>query len=660
MNPLRIGKYVIEKPIVQGGMGVGISWDKLAGNVSKEGGLGVVSAVGTGYYEDGKHAKLSKTGRPVEAENFYCSEATKEIIKNARKICADKPLAVNILYASCDYGNIVKDVCEAGINIIITGAGLPTNMPEFAADYPDVALVPIVSSAKALKIICKRWARYDKVPDAVIIEGPKSGGHQGFTYEQCSQEEYQLENIVPPIIEEAKKWGDFPLIAAGGIWDKNDIDKFLDMGCSGVQMATRFIGTFECDAHENLKNVLVNANEEDIKLIKSPVGLPARGVITNLQKSIENGTASKIACISNCVAPCKRGEEARAVGYCIADSLSDAYMGNLDTGLFFTGTNGYKLDKLISVKELMDKLRSGRFITLETTPTLSAKIDGLISKLDESEAYKYVDGFTTTDSPLAKLKYSSLFGAVKIQEKFNKPVIATVSMRDKNKIALQSDLLGANDFNIRTILALTGDSAKASDQPNTKGVFEGDSSLLLEIVNCFNSGINYAGKPFKDDERPETIYPFSVINSFAKNPKTLLKKMIKKIENHSVGLISQPVYSVEQAKNLIEIFNEAKRSCKCSDPQAQLILGYFPITRFRTAQFLSAHVPGIDVPIEWLDSLRFASNESEEDEERVGMEMSQKLFNDLLELHPKIHVMTANKFELAKEIISKSIGQENG
>jgi len=360
MKPLKIGKYTIEKPIIQGGMGVGISWDKLAGNVSKEGGLGVVSAVGTGYYEDGKYSeKMSRTGRPVEAHNFYNKDATTAIIKNARKICGDQPLAANILYASCDYGDIFKSVCEAGIDIVITGAGLPTNMPEFAADYPDVAIVPIVSSAKALKIICKRWKRYNRIPDAIIVEGPKSGGHQGFTYEQCTQDEYQLENILPSIIEEAKKWGDFPIIAAGGIWDKNDIEDMIELGCDGVQMATRFIGTVECDAHENLKNVLVNASEDDIKLIKSPVGLPARGVITNLQKSIEEGTAPKIACASNCVAPCNRGVEAKEVGYCIADSLSDAYMGNLETGLFFTGANGYRLDKIITVKELMDKLTNG-------------------------------------------------------------------------------------------------------------------------------------------------------------------------------------------------------------------------------------------------------------------------------------------------------------
>lgn len=356
---MKIGKYEIEKPIIQGGMGVGISWDKLAGSVSLNGGLGVVSAVGTGYYQNKKFSKKLINERPYTAENFYSREGLFEIIKNARKICGNKPLAVNILYASNDYGRTVKDACDAGIDIIITGAGLPTNMPEFTADYPDVALVPIVSSARALKLICKKWKRYNKIPDAVIVEGPLSGGHQGFTYEQCFQEEYQLENIVPSVIEEAKNWGDIPVIAAGGIWDKNDIDKFLDMGCEGVQMATRFIATFECDAHENLKQVLINATENDIKLIKSPVGLPARGVITKLQKSIEDGTAPKIACISDCVAPCKKGEEAKAVGYCIADRLGDAYEGKLDTGLFFTGAKGYKLDKLISVKELMHKLTEG-------------------------------------------------------------------------------------------------------------------------------------------------------------------------------------------------------------------------------------------------------------------------------------------------------------
>ncbi|PNV82752.1 MAG: 2-nitropropane dioxygenase [Sulfurimonas sp.] len=359
-KPLKIGKYIINKPIVQGGMGVGISWDQLAGNVSKEGGLGVISAVGTGYYEDKKYASKLVAGRPLDALGFYSKEGFDAIIKNARKICGDKPLAANILYAINDYGRVVRDACESGIDIIITGAGLPTNMPEFTEGYPDVALVPIVSSAKALKIICKRWQkRYNRIPDAVVLEGPKSGGHQGFTYEQCAMDENQLENLVKPVVEEAALWGDIPVIAAGGIWDKNDIEEMLSLGASGVQMGTRFIGTHECDAHENFKKVLLNAKKEDIQLFSSPVGYPAQGVRTNLTELVEKREGPAIKCISNCVAPCNRGEEAKEVGYCIADRLSDAYNGNLETGLFFSGTNGYKLDKIISVKELMDKLVNG-------------------------------------------------------------------------------------------------------------------------------------------------------------------------------------------------------------------------------------------------------------------------------------------------------------
>jgi nitronate monooxygenase len=357
---LKIGKYTIPKPIVQGGMGVGISWDQLAGTVSNEGGLGVISAVGTGYYNNKAYSKKLVADRPLSESNFYSKEGFEAIIKNARKICGDKPLAANILYAINDYGRVVRDACEAGINIIITGAGLPTNMPEFTEGYPDVALVPIVSSAKALKIICKRWQkRYNRLPDAVVLEGPKSGGHQGFTYEQCKMEENQLENLVKPVVEEAALWGDIPVIAAGGVWDKKDIEEMMALGARGVQMGTRFIGTYECDAHANLKKVLLDAKKEDIQLMASPVGYPAQGVVTNLTHLVEKREGPAIKCISNCVAPCNRGEEAKVVGFCIADRLSDAYEGNLETGLFFSGTNGYKLDKIISVKELLDKLMLG-------------------------------------------------------------------------------------------------------------------------------------------------------------------------------------------------------------------------------------------------------------------------------------------------------------
>jgi nitronate monooxygenase len=358
---LKIGKYTVDIPIIQGGMGVGISWDQLAGTVSSEGALGVVSSVGTGVYKNREFTeKVMKGGQPYEAENFYSAKVLKIIFENTRKICGDRPLACNVLYASNDYNRIVKDACEAGADMIITGAGLPLTMPDAAKDYPDVALIPIVSTAKALRIICRRWKKtHNRLPDAVVVEGPLSGGHQGFKHEECFLPENQLEEILPPVVEEAKNWGNIPVIAAGGIWDHDDIVKMMELGASGVQMGTRFIGTVECDAHENFKQVILDAKEEDIQLFKSPVGYPARGVRTHLQEMIEEKTAPKIACISNCVAPCHRGEEAKVVGFCIADRLSDAYDGKKESGLFFTGANGYRLNEIITVKELLHKLIDG-------------------------------------------------------------------------------------------------------------------------------------------------------------------------------------------------------------------------------------------------------------------------------------------------------------
>jgi nitronate monooxygenase len=359
LNSLKIGKYTIKKPIVQGGMGVGISWYQLAGNVSKEGGLGVISAVGTGVYKNRAYVEKTagKDKRPLDAINFYSYPALKKIFDNAREICGDAPLAANILYAQSEYNRVVEDACRAGADIIITGAGLPLTMPEAAKNYPDVALVPIVSTAKALRILCRRWKKtHNRLPDAVVVEGPLSGGHQGFKYDECFLPENQLENILPPVVKEAKEWGDIPVIAAGGVWDHDDIVQMMELGASGVQMGTRFIGTVECDASDVMKDIIINAKKDDIKLFKSPVGYPARGVKTQLHKDIENGTAPKVACISNCVAPCNRGEEAKIVGYCIADRLSDAYDGIAKTGLFFTGANGYRLNEIITVKELMDKL----------------------------------------------------------------------------------------------------------------------------------------------------------------------------------------------------------------------------------------------------------------------------------------------------------------
>ncbi|ANV97855.1 2-nitropropane dioxygenase [Helicobacter enhydrae] len=356
LKPLKIGKHIIKHPIFQGGMGVGISWDNLAGNVSKEGALGIISCVGTGYYNKMQFVEKLVGSKPFETINFYSKKALNEIFKNARKICGNNPLGANILYAINEYGRVVRDACEAGANMIITGAGLPTNMPEFTKNFPDVALIPIVSSAKALRVICKRWEqRYKKIPDAVIVEGPLSGGHQGFSYEDCFKEENRLQNIVPQVAQEVKNWGEFPIIAAGGIWDRQDIDEIISLGASGVQMATRFLGSYECDA-KFYRELMPTITQDDIELIKSPVGYPARAIKTGVIARLKEGNAAKVRCVSNCVSPCHRGVEAKAVGYCIADSLGAGYLGDAHNGLFFTGANGYRIKKIQSVKDIIAEL----------------------------------------------------------------------------------------------------------------------------------------------------------------------------------------------------------------------------------------------------------------------------------------------------------------
>ncbi len=298
---------------------------------------------------------------------------------------------------------------------------------------------------------------------------------------------------------------------------------------------------------------------------------------------------------------------------------------------------------------LIDKLKSGTYITLETTPAHSPQFAPVVERIAELGLDRLVDGFSTTDNPLAKLKYNALFAARMLQERFGKPVLATMSMRDRNRIALQSDLLGANEADVRAVLALTGDPAKISDQPHTKGVFEGESTLLLDMIACFNSGIDYAGRPL--GAQPRTIYPFAVMNSFAKNPKTLQKKMVKKIRHGALGIITQPVYGTENAAMLLELLDAAKRECDGIGADSQLILGIFPITRLRTAQFLASHVPGIHVPPEWIEQLRAAMEISEEEEAKVGFELSKTLFEELKALHPKLHIMTANRFQLAKDLL---------
>ena len=257
------------------------------------------------------------------------------------------------MHTITDYKRVVLDAIEAGANIIVTGAGLPVELAKIVENFKNVAIVPIVSSGKALKVISRFWSRVGRLPDAVIVEGPLSGGHQGVKKEDLDKPEHSLEYILKDVIEERDKWGDMPVIAAGGIWSKEDVDKFIKLGADEVQLGTRFALTYESDVDDNFKKVLLKAGKEDIKIISSPVGYPARAVNTKLIKDLE---LRKILCRSNCIVPCNHGEGAAKVGYCIADSLGDSYRGKEDTGLFFCGANVYKGNKLLHVKDLMEEL----------------------------------------------------------------------------------------------------------------------------------------------------------------------------------------------------------------------------------------------------------------------------------------------------------------
>ena len=309
-------------------------------------------------------------------------------------------------------------------------------------------------------------------------------------------------------------------------------------------------------------------------------------------------------------------------------------------------------------KKFCEKLHSNKlFVTVEITPPHGASMSGIIEKIKKSEIAKRVDGFSVTDNPLAKLKMSAILSAIKVQTEFQKPVIATISMRDRNKLSLQSDLLGANDFDIRLILALTGDPAKLSDQPEVKGVLERDSTLLLSIIYRLNNGVDYSNKEL--NPKPKPIYPFAVSNSYAKDFSTLKKRMLKKLNYGARAIITQPVYDKENAKRLLEIFEEAKsESIRQTSKEAELIFGQFPAIRAKTVNFLADKVPGIKVPKSIIDEMNLAAMDGKEKEEEVGVAISQRIFNEIASLHPKLHLMTHNRFDLCSKLIDgfKGVG----
>ena len=347
MKKLNIGGLNIMLPIIQGGMGVGISLSGLASAVANEGGVGVISPAGIGF--------LYKQHSADYLENCIFG-LTEEIRKTRAK--SNGILGVNIMVALSNYVDLVKTSIKEGVDIIFSGAGLPLDLPKYLTEGSKTRLVPIVSSARGAALICNKWkANYDYLPDAIVVEGPKAGGHLGFKVEQLDDEDYRLEKLIPEVIAVADEIGlkygcTIPVIAAGGIYTGEDIDKFLQMGAAGVQMGTRFVTTVECDASDKFKQAYIDAGEHDVRIIKSPVGMPGRAISSSFLDEVEAGTKQPKYCPVNCIKTC----DITTAPYCIIASLSAALKGNFKHGYAFAGSNVWRTDKIITVKELFATL----------------------------------------------------------------------------------------------------------------------------------------------------------------------------------------------------------------------------------------------------------------------------------------------------------------
>lgn len=355
MPVLKIGKHEPRVPIIQGGMGVMVSGPRLAGAVSAEGGIGTIATVAVAASSPDFDKK-----KPLAVQN---KSAVAKCIAEARKLTKGGVLAVNCMCALTDYEIQVRTACESGIDIIISGAGLPLKLPELTADYPEVALVPIVSSVKAAHLILSRWKKsYGRLPDAFVVETPnKAGGHLGARdAEKAMDEDLSLEKVVPELVSYLTGNGlDIPVVAAGGIWDGGDIQKMFDLGASGVQMGTRFAASAEGDASDRFKQAYVDAKAEDVVLIDSPCGLPGRAILSPLVEKYIKGKITQFSCWANCLSHCRLRAERET--FCIADALIAAYRGDWENGLFFCGSNVGRVKSIQKVKEIMDELMASRY-----------------------------------------------------------------------------------------------------------------------------------------------------------------------------------------------------------------------------------------------------------------------------------------------------------
>ena len=350
MKSLRIGDITLEKPIIQGGMGVGVSRGRLAGAVSACGGLGVISSAQIGYDEP-----------EFATDQVLANEkAIRKHIALAKQISGDKPVGINIMVALKHYEDHVRTAVDAGVDVIISGAGLPMRLPEYVGDS-GCKIAPIVSSVKAAQIILRQWKKkYCRTADFIVIEGPKAGGHLGFKKEDIAtitaeQYEQEIKNIIQVVREYEQEFAcKIPVIVAGGIFDHKDIEHALEIGADGVQIASRFVATEECDASDAYKQAYINAKAEDITIVMSPVGMPGRA-LNNVFVQRVSRQREEIKKCYNCLAKCNPVE----VPYCITKALISAVQGDLDHGLIFVGANVDRIDRMTSVQELMDDLAAG-------------------------------------------------------------------------------------------------------------------------------------------------------------------------------------------------------------------------------------------------------------------------------------------------------------
>ena len=347
MKSFFIGNLEVKLPVIQGGMGVGVSLSRLASAVADEGGIGVISCAGLGLiYHKSPGDYLNR-----------CISGLKEEIRKAKEK-TNGIIGVNIMVALTNYADMVKTSIKEKADVIFAGAGLPFDLPSYLTKESTTKLVPIVSSPRAAKILCDKWkTNYNYLPDAIVVEGPKAGGHLGFKTEQLEDEHYSLEQLVPEVLNIAAQYRaekEIPVIVAGGISSGQDIHHFIEMGASGVQMGTIFVTTEECDASTEFKNVFVNARQEDIKIIQSPVGMPGRAIDGEFIQSVEKGQEMPRSCPFHCIKTCDYTKSP----YCIVQALYQAARGNMKKGYAFTGMNVHLSQKISSVKEVIARLKA--------------------------------------------------------------------------------------------------------------------------------------------------------------------------------------------------------------------------------------------------------------------------------------------------------------